>query len=159
MADPTDATVGQVEGNGDATTSDPGADTSPAIKGLQRVIADKDKELKAKDEELKKLRGEPSKDEELATAREQADSLKRELAILKAKLENPEVSDLIDVFVADGIMPTAAVLTAIKEKAKASGQTQRPEVSGQRNSGVTQPSPQSAEEKRFEEILKTAQLW
>lgn len=159
MADPTDATVGQGEETGTTATSDPGADTSPAYKGLQRALADKDKEIKAKDEELKKLRGEPSKDEELATAREQADSLKRELAILKAKLENPEVADLIDVFVADGIMPTAAVLTAIKEKAKASGQTQRPEVSGQRNSGVTQPSPQSAEENRFEEILKTAQLW
>lgn len=158
MADPTDATVGQGEETGKTATSDSGADTSPAYKGLQRALADKDKELKARDDELKKLKGEPSKDEELATAREQAESLKRELTILKAKLENPEVADLIDVFVAEGIMPTAAVLTAIKEKAKA-GQTQRPEVSGQRNSGVTQASSQSAEEKRFEDILRTAQLW
>lgn len=158
MADPTDAKVGQVEGDGNAATSEPGADTSPAIKGLQRVVSDKDKELKAIRAELKTLRGEPSKDEELALSLEQHESTKRELTILRAKMENPEVTDLIDVFVAEGIMPTAAVLTALKERVKA-GQKARPEVSGVRNGGITKESPHDAEAKRYEEILKTAKLW
>lgn len=158
MADPNvDAKDGQdAGGNGGktTTTSSTDADPSPALKGLQRVISEKDNELKQLREKLAKHEGEPSVEEELAKARAEKAELEGQLAVAKAKAEYPELADVIDTAVAEGIRLTPGVLTVLRERVKSA----RPETSGLRPGGTTKSSGPSEEEK-VKEMLKGTQLW
>jgi hypothetical protein len=162
LADPADVTAG-AEGDGTAAEKQPATTTKPAEKpnaalvGLQRVIAEKDKEIASARSELAKLKGEPNVDEERAALQAELTELRNKSTVLELKAEFPELADIIDVAVAeDGKPPKKSVLAAWKAKM---GTTESaPETSGVRNSPASQGNV-SSEEAKFNRILKEAKLW
>lgn len=153
MSDPTNA--GDASGNGPAATDAGSAEPSEAIKGYQRKLSEKDKQLKELQAKLRQHEGDPTVEDQLAEARAQAEALKRELSLTKAKAVAPEAAGLLEMLAARGIELDDEVI----EAARANVAAARPEVSGSRNAPAGQ-TPVNSDEAKHSRILKeTPSIW
>jgi hypothetical protein len=118
-------------------------ETDPKYKGLQQALDAEKKQRLAAEATVAQLRGDPTAEERLATALEEADRLRSEIAVRDLKSANPELADVIDVAVAEGTKLTPGVIAAMKAMVKAQGTETaptRPETSGMRNGAATKTS-------------------
>lgn len=156
------------DGEGRPEGAQPTADTAtsapqtpdPKYKGLQQALEAEKAARKAAEAQAAALRGDPTAEEQLAELREEAERLRMEIALRDLKAQNPELTDVIDVAVAEGTKLTPGVLAAMKAKVAAPAQSApaRPETSGIRNSqpNASQTTP---DEDKFMELLKSAKLF
>ena len=143
--DPSKDGEGQPEGTQPTATATSATTTKDSkYVGLQQALEAERAARRKAEAEAATLRGDPTADEKLASANEELERLRTEIAVRDLKAENPEIADIIDVALAEGTKLTPGVIAAMKAKvAKPSQSTPAaaPASSGIRNSAPSTSRP------------------
>ena len=149
------AKTGTESGTAQAATGAGAQDVSPAIKGYQRLVAEKDRTIAQQAQELAKFKGEPSLEEKLAASEKRAEEANLKLQLAEVKLAAPEVADLVEQIAAStGVIPTADVVEAMRARVASGSRT---ETSGVRNANAA--SATDSEDQARERLLREGSLF